>query len=248
MLGKIPRNAPFYHFLGKKKSNFVHRKAISLLRTQGETGSTPAKRIFFDNRFWLVHKKAATSLSTLKDASKKVAQNLTNLFAATRRQQTFPGWGRAQNGLWSDRPRQVGPLIRPSQTEVTSDQTSMRSKIIVRSKWARSRLWSDEIQTEWPLIRQVPDHCPDEFQTTVQTRVHSKYSPRLKCGRNHLWSENDFEHEQISQNRYNIFISSIILSILYSTNKKPILKVLLMKINRKKMIKKTTEYAIYLCF
>ena len=80
-----------------------------------------------------------------------------------------PGWGRARNRLWSDRPRQVGPLIRPSQTEVTSDQTSMRSKIIVRSKCARSRLWLDEFQIEVtpdqtssrPLSRQVPDHCPD---------------------------------------------------------------------------------------
>ena len=98
----------------------------------------------------------------------------------------YPGWGRARNRLWSDRPRQVWPLIRPSQTEVTSDQTSVRSKIVVRSKCARSRLWSDEFQTEVtpdqtssrPLPRQVPDHCPDEFQTIVQTKVRSKYCPR----------------------------------------------------------------------
>ena len=112
--------------------------------------------------------------------------------------------------LWSDSPRPNWPLIRRvcarrslcarSALEVASDQTSSRPK--------------------WPLIRQVPYHCPDEFQTIVQTKVRSKYCPRLKCARNHLWSENDFEHEQISQYRYNIFISSIILSILYSTNKK----------------------------
>ena len=104
-----------------------------------------------------------------------------------------PGWGRARNHLWSDRPRQVGPLIRPSQNEVTSDQTSMRSKIIVRSKCARSRLWSDEFQTEV---------TPDQTSSRPLSR------------------RDDFEHEQISQYRYNIFISSIILSILYSTNKK----------------------------
>ena len=81
----------------------------------------------------------------------------------------YPGWDRARNRLWSDHPRQVGPLIRPSQTEVTSDQTRMRSKIIVRSKCARSRLWSGDFQTEVTpdqtssrlLSRRVPDHCPD---------------------------------------------------------------------------------------
>ena len=74
-----------------------------------------------------------------------------------------------QSDLWTDRPRTKLPLIRPSQTEVTSDQTRMRSKIIVRSKCARSRLWSGEFQTEVtpdqtssrPLSRRVPDHCPD---------------------------------------------------------------------------------------
>ena len=81
--------------------------------------------------------------------------------------------------LWSDRPRPKWPLIRRvcarrsscarSALKAASDQTSSRPK--------------------WPLIRQVPDHCPDEFQTIVQTRVRSKYSPRLKCGRNHLWSD-----------------------------------------------------------
>ena len=37
-------------------------------------------------------------------------------------------------------------------------------------------------------------------------------------------------------------------SILYSTNEKPILKVLLMKIKSKKILKKIIEHAIYLCF
>ena len=77
---------------------------------------------------------------------------------------------RARNCLWSDRPRQVWPLIRPSQAKITSDQTSVRSKIIVRSKCARSRLW--------PLIRQFPDQCPDEIQTIVQTKVRSNCCPR----------------------------------------------------------------------
>ena len=38
------------------------------------------------------------------------------------------------------------------------------------------------------------------------------------------------------------------LSILYSTNKKPTLKVLLMKLKPKKNAQKIIENAIYLCF
>ena len=163
--------------------------------------------------------------------------------------------------LWCSAPprlrsRSKSPLIRPSQTSGTSDQTVPD----------RSDLWSDEyvleVRSKQPLIRRVPDRSDpwsDKFQTNVQTKELLKYCPRLKCGRNDLWSdksafeivwsENDFEYEQISQYRYNIFISSIILSILNSTNKKPILKVMLMKVNRKKNDqKKITEYAIFLCF
>ena len=98
-----------------------------------------------------------------------VSIKLKHSRAHFKMQKVYPGLGRARNHLWSDLPRQVGPLVRPSQTEMTSDQTSMRSKIIVRSKCARSRLWSDELQTEVtpdqtssrPLSRRVPDHCPD---------------------------------------------------------------------------------------
>ena len=64
-------------------------------------------------------------------------------------------------------PRKVWPLIRPFQTEVTSDQR--RSKFIVRSKYAGSHLWSDKFQTELtsdqtsvrPLSRRVADHFPN---------------------------------------------------------------------------------------
>ena len=94
---------------------------------------------------------------------------------STSLNQAFPGWGCARNRLWSDRPRQVGPLIRPSQTEVISDQTSVRSKIVVRSKCARLRLWSD-----WSALEIASD----------QTEVRSKLPMiRLKCARNHLWSD-----------------------------------------------------------
>ena len=104
----------------------------------------------------------------------------------------YPGWGRAQNRLWSDHPRQVGTLIRPSQTEVTSDQTSARSKIVVRSKP--------------PLIRRVPDRSDpwsDKFQTIVQTS--SRPLSRLKCARNvvpdhmHVWSLQTFNNQSIAQ-------------------------------------------------
>ena len=100
-MNKFSKELTFYLLMAYQSPNFHTKKnfgqkyhfwkAISLLVILGETGSTPVKRIFIDNRIWLEHKKAATSLSTLKDASKKVAQNLTNLFAATRRQRTFSG-------------------------------------------------------------------------------------------------------------------------------------------------------------
>ena len=48
----------------------------------------------------------------------------------------------ARIGLWSDM----------CALETASDQTVQD----------RSDLWSDRPRTKWPLIRQVPDHCPDK--------------------------------------------------------------------------------------
>ena len=78
--------------------------------------------------------------------------------------QLHPGWGRARNRLWSGRPRQVGPLIRPSQTEVTSDQTVPE----------QSGLWSGK------------------FQTIVQTKVRSKFFPDhvIRAHREHVCARN----------------------------------------------------------
>ena len=91
-----------------------------------------------------------------------------------------------------------------SQTEVTSDQTKVRSKHRVRSKCARNCLWSDLSRRKGPLIRAKSDHRPDDcaFKTTSdQTIVRSKVTPdqtivrskspliRLNCARNSLISE-----------------------------------------------------------
>ena len=118
---------------------------------------------------WISNKSNDTDNKSLKFHHFCLKKNDDTDYFLCLKTENFPGWGRARNRLWSDRPRQVGPLIRPSQTEVTSDQTRMRSKIIVRSKFARSRLWSGEFQAEVtpdqissrPLSRRVPDNCPD---------------------------------------------------------------------------------------
>ena len=78
----------------------------------------------------------------------------------------YPGWGRARNRLWSDRPRPKWPLIR---RECARRSLCARSALEAASDQASSR-------PKWPLIRQVPDHCPDEFQTIFQTKVRSKQS------------------------------------------------------------------------
>ena len=96
---------------------------------------------------------------------------------------------------WSDRARRKLPLIRPSQTKVSSDQTNVRSKHRVRSKCARNCLWSDlprgkdlwsdhnqtivqTIVRPWPSSN--PDHCPDDCAlkiTSDQPIVRSKVTP-----------------------------------------------------------------------
>ena len=88
------------------------------------------------------------------------------------------------------RSRSKSPLIRPSQTSGTSDQTVPD----------RSDLWSDEnaledhcaleVRSKPPLIRRVPDRSDpwsDKFQTIVQTS--SRPLSRLKCVRNSLIRE-----------------------------------------------------------
>ena len=83
------------------------------------------------------------------------------------------------------RSRSKSPLIRPSQTSGTSDQTVPD----------RSDLWSDDyaledhcaldVRSKPPLIRRVPDRSDpwsDKFQTIVQTS--SRPLSRLECARN----------------------------------------------------------------
>ena len=88
------------------------------------------------------------------------------------------------------RSRSKSPLIRPSQTSGTSDQTVPD----------RNDLWSDEnaledhcaleVRSKPPLIRRVPDRSDpwsDKFQTIVKTS--SRPLSRLKCVRNSLIRE-----------------------------------------------------------
>ena len=88
------------------------------------------------------------------------------------------------------RSRSKSPLIGPSQTSGTSDQTVPN----------RSDLWSDEnaledhcaleVRSKPPLIRRVPDRSDpwsDKFQTIVQTS--SRPLSRLECVRNSLIRE-----------------------------------------------------------
>ena len=149
-----------------------------LWSTKWELGSTRTQRVLCYGFYFFTYFLDVICFFVPKTASKMLLPFVNKVVYLVYKEacaldlvfvNEHPGWGRAQNRLWSDRPRQVGPLIRLSQTEVTSDQTRMRSKIIVRSKCARSRLWSGEFQTEVtpdqpssrPLSRRVPDHCPD---------------------------------------------------------------------------------------
>ena len=63
----------------------------------------------------------------------------------------------------------------PDQSDHWSDECARRSLC------ARSALEAASDQSssrpEWPLIRQIPDHCPDEFQTIAQMKVRSKFFP-----------------------------------------------------------------------
>ena len=122
----------------------------------------------------------------------------------------------------------------------SSDQTIVRSIAPpIKLVCARIRLWSD-----W----KAPEITSD------QTKVRSKLSMirlncaliRLRCIRNSLvrkW----FEHEQIFQSCYNIFISwNLVFAIIYSTKEKSNLKVA--NEEKTQVPKEIIEYAIYSCF
>ena len=97
---------------------------------------------------------------------------------------------------WSDRARRKLPLIRPSQTEVFSDQTKVRSKLsLIRPSQTKRPCDQTIIR---PLSRRLCDHGPVQTQTIVQTIVRSKslliglfctqklLLIRLSCAQNHL--------------------------------------------------------------
>ena len=104
-----------------------------------------------------------------------VLNDYFNVFYAVKKF-AFPGWGPDRNGLWSDHPRQNWPLIRPSQTGLTSDQTRVRSKLRVHLECAR----------KLPLIRLLCARMSPPDQTS------GRLNPpliRLKCARSRLWSD-----------------------------------------------------------
>ena len=133
---------------------------------------------------------------------------------------SYPGWGPDRNGLWSDHPRQKWPLIRPTQTDFSSDQTIVRSKLRVRLKCAR----------KLPLIRLLCARMSPPDQTIMRSNTTLI---RLKCVQNSLISERIWTWKN-SQLCYNVFTSwKLMFSEIYSTKEKPILKVMLMKRNPK---------------
>ena len=74
----------------------------------------------------------------------------------------------ARIGLWSDL----------CALETASDQTVPD----------QSDLWSDRPRTKWPLIRQVPDHCPDKSALEAFSRPCNSSAPGT-CVRSKLvWS------------------------------------------------------------
>ena len=99
-----------------------------------------------------------------------VKKNLLTLLIAflVVKTSTHLVWGRVRKWSLIRTPRQVWPLMRPSQTEVISDQTS------VHSKCAQSRRWSDEFQTEmtsaktsiWPLSIRISKYYP--YQSALE--------------------------------------------------------------------------------
>ena len=92
--------------------------------------------------------------------------------------------------LWSDK---SALETSSDQTKVRSktspDQTSVRSKLsLIRLVCARNCLWSDRPRPKWPLIRQVPDHCPDESALEAFSRPCNSSAPGT-CVRSKLvWS------------------------------------------------------------
>ena len=81
-----------------------------------------------------------------------------------------------------------GLLIRPCQTNVTYDQTNVRSKHRMRTKCAQNCLWSDLARRKRPLIRPKSEHCPDDFAlqiTTDQTIPRTKM-PLIRSISKHL--------------------------------------------------------------
>ena len=79
--------------------------------------------------------------------------------------------------------------LKKISLELVSGQTSVRSnRPLIRLVCAWNCLWSDRPRTKWPLIRQVPDHCPDKSALEAFSRPCNSSAPGT-CVRSKLvWS------------------------------------------------------------
>ena len=79
--------------------------------------------------------------------------------------------------------------LKKKLLELVSGQTSVRSnRPLIRLVCAWNCLWSDRPRSKWPLIRQVPDHCPDKSALKAVSRPCNSSAPGT-CVRSKLvWS------------------------------------------------------------
>ena len=73
--------------------------------------------------------------------------------------------------------------------KLVSGQTSVLSnRPLIRLVCAWYCLWSDRPRTKWPLIRQVPDHCPDKSALEAFSRTCNSSAPQTCVRSKPVWS------------------------------------------------------------
>ena len=79
--------------------------------------------------------------------------------------------------------------LEKNSLELVSGQTSVRSnRPLIRLVCAWNCLWSDRTRQKWPLIRQVPDHCPDKSALEVFSRPCNSSAPGTCVRSKIVWS------------------------------------------------------------
>ena len=80
--------------------------------------------------------------------------------------------------------------MKKNSLDLVSGQTSVRSnRPLIRLVCAWNCLWSDRSRPKWPLIRQVPDHCPDKSALEAFSRPGNSSAPRTCVSSKMVWSE-----------------------------------------------------------